>query len=127
MRIISFAWTTPALVARRKTVTRRAWQPSYAASMKDGQLCAAWDKSPRAKGKKVGVIRLVGDPFLESTALMPASDFEAEGFNYLGMIGATVNGWSPRQLWEHSKRFPTDLWVVRFEIVSLEGESVESG
>ncbi len=57
--IISFAWTTPALLAGKKTVTRREWSDKHAAKFKPGDLVDAWDKSPRFKGKKVAVIRIV--------------------------------------------------------------------
>lgn len=58
--IISFAWTTQALLAGRKTVTRREWTDGHAAKFKPGDLVDAWDKLPRCKGsKKVAVIRII--------------------------------------------------------------------
>ncbi len=57
--IISFAWITPSLLARLKDVTRREWSDAHAAKFKPGDLVDAWDKSPRFKGKKVAVIRIV--------------------------------------------------------------------
>ena len=57
-------------------------------------------------------------PYKESTADIPNSDWEAEGFAYLESIGATVNGMPPRQLWRIWKELePVELWVVRFEII----------
>lgn len=41
MRIISFAWTSPALLAGAKTVTRRDWDDSYARRFSAGELVAA--------------------------------------------------------------------------------------
>ena len=58
--IISFAWTTPALLAGKKTVTRREWSDAHAAKFKPGDLVDAWDKLPRCKdSKKVAVIRII--------------------------------------------------------------------
>ncbi len=56
MRIISFAWTTQAFLAGTKTVTRRMWKEC---NVKPGDLMQAWDKSPRAKGKRVGTIKIL--------------------------------------------------------------------
>ena len=69
MRIISFAWTTRALLEGRKTVTRRNWKECR---LKPGELAQAYDRSPRFKGKRVAIIRIsdirrdylksIGDP-----------------------------------------------------------------
>ena len=82
MKIISFGWTWPALLAEpplRKTVTRRDWNVEYALRFK-GDLIQAFDKSPRFGGKKIATIRLIRSPYNEPIDLMPDSDYEAEGF-----------------------------------------------
>ena len=117
MRIISFAWTTPALLAGRKTCTRREWDDGYARRFHAGDLIAAYDKSPRSGGKQVATIRLTSNPYKALTSDMPDSDWEAEGFAYLTEIGAKVNGHTPRELWDDWHRRPVTLWVVRFELV----------
>lgn len=119
MRVISFAWTTAALVAGRKTVTRRNWTPRYAASFRGGEMVAAYDRQPRFGGKMVATIRLTCDPYLESTASAPRSDYEAEGFAYLEAEGIKVDGLSPRALWRvwHRPSTARMMWVVRFELV----------
>lgn len=121
MRIISFAWTTPGLLARRKTCTRRDWSRSFAERFQAGELVQAYDKQARFGGKRVGIIRLTEKPHLESTAAAPDSDWEAEGFAYLESIGGVhIDGLSPSLLWEKwRKEEPTLLWVVRFEIVEI--------
>ena len=62
-KIISFAWTTDALMEGKKTVTRRDWDDKYASRFKVGEVCSAYDKSPRYGGKKVGEIRLTKAPW----------------------------------------------------------------
>ena len=119
MKNISFEWTTPALLAGEKTVTRRAWKASYAQSLYVGQQLQAWDKSPRSGGHKVGVIELTRSPYLESTRLAPQEDYFAEGFAYLESEGFEVDGLSPFEVWTRWKREPVDLWVVRFEVKEL--------
>jgi len=79
MLIISFANTTPALLAGIKTVTRRFWTAGHAAKFRKGMKVQAWDKSPRYKGRQVGVIRLTQDPYREPLGKMPEEDVRLEG------------------------------------------------
>jgi hypothetical protein len=74
MKIISFAWTTPALLAGSKCVTRREWDKKYAESFEAGEYVQAFDKSPRAGGKCVAIIELTQKPYLQGmTGKMKAS------------------------------------------------------
>lgn len=122
--IISFGWTTPALLAGQKTVTRRDWHPKHAAHFSPGQLVDAWNTSPRnvqGNPHKVAVIRIL-DLSLQSTAAAPDSDWEAEGFEYLTQHGILVDGHTPGLHWTAWRAKPRDLYVVRFEVVEyLEG------
>jgi len=125
MLIISFAWTTPAFLARRKSATRRDWDDVYAARFKPGDLVQAWDKTPRCRGaKRIGTIKIVSVK-KESYNEVLVDDWEAEGFAYLDSIGAVCQ-LKPRlmtpamlfQQWALS--FDEDTcWVVRFEIVEV--------
>jgi len=121
MMTISFAWTTPALLAGVKTVTRRNWEPEYAARFRAGQLVAAYDRQPRYRGRQVATIRLTQAPYRQSTAEAPASDWEAEGFAYLESVGAKVDGMRPKVLWRAWHVYPQQMWVVRFELVEVVG------
>ena len=58
MKIISFGWTSDALVAGAKTVTRRDWKDRFVNQWSKGDQAQAWDKSPRAGGKRIGTIEL---------------------------------------------------------------------
>lgn len=117
MRIISFAWTTPALLAGEKTCTRRDWSDDYAKSFHEGNLVAAYDRSPRVGGKQVATIQLTRDPFKQFTASIADSDWYAEGFEYLTKIGVRVNGLTPKELWQRWRTHPQLLWVVRFQMI----------
>lgn len=59
--IISFAWTTPAVVMREKCVTRRDWAAKTIQQFEHAAmtvaLVEAWDKSPRFGGKCFGKVR----------------------------------------------------------------------
>lgn len=122
--IISFGWTTPAILARRKTVTRREWDPRYADRFYEGQVCDAWNTSPRnvrGNPRKIATIRLTAKPTYELTRQAPPEDWEREGFEYLSANGHKVGKLTPEELWNQWHRHDNyaRLWVVRFEIVEV--------
>jgi len=119
MKIISYAWTTPAVKARRKGCTRREWDNVYAAKFHKGDLCQAYDKSPRNGGKPFGIVRLTEDPHKERCCDIPEEDWENEGFEYLTEIGVTLHGSQPIEIWNSWKQSPELIWVVRFELTEL--------
>lgn len=129
MKIISFAYTTPALTAGAKTVTRRDWRPEYAARFRAGELVAAYDRSPRARGRQVATIRLTQRPCYQPMVEMPDSDYEAEGFAWLlahpahlpktiGGLPTTLHEFT-REGFEHWRTYGEAMWVVRFELVAV--------
>ena len=119
--MISFVWTMPAVLAGRKTVTRRPWKASHAKKFHEGDLIAAYTKLPRRGGRQAATLRLTGDAYEEPTSAIPASDFEAEGFAFLEQSGLNVDGLPAREYWE--KRLQAapaeNLWVVRYELVEV--------
>ena len=114
MKIISFAWTTAALLAGRKTVTRRNWDARYAAQFHPGDVVQAYDRNPRNGGKCVAHIRLVSIT-KEPRSAMPDSDFEAEGFAYLREQGKKLP--FDFEEWRNSG---DSVYVIRFELVKEE-------
>jgi hypothetical protein len=127
--IISFAWTTPALLAGAKTVTRRDWKDRTAAAairaFENTAWLEAWDKSPRAGGKRVAWICQTHRPVRESTEEIPIEDFDREGFGWFraqDQIGTSPSKELLRavEIWKGWIEEPRDLWVIRFEVVDLE-------
>ena len=122
--IISFAWTTPALLAGAKTVTRRDWSPSHAAKFHAGDLVDAWNQTPRvnsarrgiAIARKVATIRITRDPWVQMSDALTPLDYRDEGFVWLddhgqgARVRAIVDDWHGR---------PRMLWVVEFELVEV--------
>ena len=115
--IISFGWTTPALLAGQKTVTRRYWNAKHAAKFKAGMQIDAWNTSPRnVKGNphKVATIRLADDPVLDWSDGVDSREWQAEGFAYLSehndddVVERILHDWRSN---------PRRLYVVRFEVV----------
>ena len=117
MRIISFAWTTTALLAGCKTVTHREWLQKFAGGWRKGTVAQAYDKSPRFKGVRVGHIELTQDPYQERTCDIPDEDYEAEGFGWMERNGHLIRGTRPMIFWEQWRRNPDELWVVRFRLL----------
>jgi len=107
--IISFAWTTPSILDRTKTVTRRDWTTEYARKFHAGDIVDAYDKNPRAGGKKIGQVHLTSAPYRQRLTDMPNSHFEREGGlrywhdkeEYIAMMGG------PKK----------ELWVIEFEVL----------
>jgi hypothetical protein len=117
MKIISFAWTTPAVVARRKTRTRRQWSENYAKTFKANDVCQGYDKNPRIGGQLVHLVRLTRDPWIQNTSEMGDDDFEYEGFCYMEEQRILFRGQPVREFFEEWKVAAEDLYVVDFSYV----------
>lgn len=125
MKIISFAYTTPALLIGHKTVTRRDWTKKYARLFKKRDVVSAYNRSPMFGGKQVAIIQLTCDPTYEPMCDMPDSDYEAEGFAYLNenrhLLPKAMPydvSWAGFQDW---RNFPvhSSMWVVRIKLIEL--------
>lgn len=132
-RIVSFAWTSPALLAGQKTVTRRDWNADYARRWKPGEIALAYDRSPRAHGNLIARIRVLSVTH-ERDADAPDSDYEAEGFAWLRDHPAALPK-TDRQLYrlnverasfEEWRREGGRSWVIRFEVIEVLGPSAVS-
>lgn len=117
--IISYAWTTEALLAGRKKVTRRDWSKEYAAKFRDGTVHLAYDRNPRVHGKMVGNVRLKLPPYPERTRDIPDHDFELEGFKYMEEKGLLIQKRMPREYFAALRASNQVLFVVRFDLVFL--------
>ena len=120
MNIISFAWTSPAVRARRKTRTRRSWSPSYAEKFRENSICQAYDKGPRVGGKLIDYILIVRKPWIQNTRDLSEEDYELEGFAYLdehGFFCKGLHGLSGREFLDQWKGAAEDVYIVDFRYV----------
>ncbi len=128
MRIISFAWTTPALLALRKTCTRRAWDEAYAMSWHAGDYAAAYDRLPRVGGNQQGIVRLTQKPYKERTSKwghwMTGDDYENEGFKWMEEQGLLIQGKTPLDFCQEWINSDEELWVVRFRIITMDSTTL---
>lgn len=114
--MISFNWTAMALLAGRKSVTRRDWVLKHREHFNEGDVVDAWDYNPRVKGRRIGKIRILSIDY-EHMSMMPDSDYEAEGFAFLQ---EKYGGYATsRQSFEHWRGTDEKMFVVRFEPVQL--------
>lgn len=121
--LISFAWTTHALLAGRKTVTRRAWADSHIAKFKAGMEVTAWDRLPRVRGARpIARIRLTEDPYLQSLYELNDKDFIEEGLDYY-TEPANQFKWPfsdpPGEWFEKWKASRGSVTVIRFELLEV--------
>jgi hypothetical protein len=89
---------------------------------KIGELVQAWDRSPRFKGKRISIIKILGLK-KESIALMPEEDYEREGFRYFEDQGIRIRGQVPREAFAEWLREGGEYWVVDFQVVSIIGQN----
>jgi hypothetical protein len=105
--IISFAWTTEALINGHKTVTRRFWHDKTAKACSPGTVHQAWDKNPRFKGKRIGFVK-IKNIYKQKLSQMTEDDLIAEGNRY--------------RYWKNLAEFvemmggpEAEPWVIEFE------------
>jgi hypothetical protein len=82
MKIVSFAATVETFLTGKphpKTVTRREWKDHYASKFHVGDVCKAYDKSPRNGGKQIGLIRILKKPYRQNLKDMTKEDLLKEG------------------------------------------------
>lgn len=133
-RIISFAWTTPALLAGAKTVTRREWDDEYARRWKPGDIAIAYNRSPRAHGEPVAKLKIISVTH-EPDFFAPSSDYEAEGFEWLRTHPESLPK-GDRSMYRFNVERQQFLrwrdaggwsWVIRFEVLEfLKGTKEEA-
>jgi hypothetical protein len=126
---ISFAWTTDALLALRKTCTRRNWTDDYATKFirayDRGESVDAYNKNPRNGGKKVGQIRLTCAPYKESMGKFPAADYENEGFMWMEEHNLKIQGLHPLDFCQQWINTNEEVWIVRFRPIRLDTSLAE--
>ena len=124
MLIISFAWTTAALLAGAKSCTRRNWDDDYAWKFKAGMDVQGYDRGPRVGGRQVAIVRLIAAPYLERTGVMPERDYASEGLLWMEKKGIKIRGMEPREFWEKWKAADELVYVVRFQLMSVVSGSI---
>ena len=82
MPMLSFSWTLPAVLHRRKTCTRRKFSTYYLTTFKSGREFCITDKRLEYGGQVMGIGQMLRDAYPEPLSRIPDSDYEAEGFDF---------------------------------------------
>jgi len=118
--IISFAWTTDAFKAGRKSRTRRQWQDKYAKiflnGIEKGKVHDAYDRQPRFGGKKIGEL-IITSMKKEHMSKMPDEDYEREGFKFMEENNIEIWKMNPRDAFEDWRKDDSTPWIVDFKRV----------
>lgn len=84
MMEVSFAWTTGALLAGLKDVTRRNWSDGHAERIRRSGVCWALDKDRRAGGQRIGKIQVLR---VEREPIQNLLDDPVYGYHEIGREG----------------------------------------
>ena len=106
MKIISFAWTTQALLEGKKTVTRRDWDDKYAKTFHKGDVVQAYNKSARVGGKRIAYIKLTSEPYLQWLHDVTDEDEKKEG----GL-------WGSGKAYQEAMGNDRKVWVIEFRLI----------
>ena len=121
MKIISFAWTIPAVLDGRKTVTRRKWTDKYARQFRVGHLVQAWDKSPRCGGKKIAIIQIMD---IRQEKLIDITDEEEKKEGGLwGNAGEFISTWLDnyaKNIGDYDRLCNELIYRIEFKVISKE-------
>ena len=113
--IIAFAWTTPALLAGAKTMTRRDWTFGHARKFHADDVVDAWDQTPRVRGaSQVATIRLTCDPYRTTAGFLSRDDYVREGFEWLAAHGHQP---TVERVMANWAMHPREVWVVEFQLI----------
>lgn len=134
MKIVSMAYTSPAVAAGKKCVTRRNWKESYAKTFHKGDSLEAWTRSPRNGGRPLALIRLTAEPVSEPVGIKRQEDgyaeleakeviriWNEEGFAYLDTPEGDLLEAARR--WHDSQR---GYWTIMFEILQVTDSSIDT-
>jgi hypothetical protein len=121
---LRFAWTTPALLAGAKTVSRVPQADRRPGLWRAGMPLIAYNRSPQKGGRPVAVLQLTADPVLEPLGAMPDSDYAAEGWHWLHEHRALLPRWITASdfgphAFQDSRTRGAELWVVRFRLLAV--------
>lgn len=120
--ILSFAYTTQALIEGRKTVTRRDWKPKHAETflrrhVVGDQLVKAYDRLPIQGGRHIADLEITRASYEPLQRLLDCPEYAARELLREGALWNSIEDFigllSPD--FDPGKR----LWRIEFHVVSL--------
>ena len=119
MMIISFAWTTQAIIQGKKTETRRFWNYDYMerfwkSCQANDMRFIGYNKSPRFGGCPIALCRIKQKPYLQDLKFVTDADEKAEG----GLWGSADEY---RKAMAGHDQIP---YVIKFEVLAQAPDNI---
>ena len=114
---LTFGWLAIPMLEGAKTITLRDWGPTEGVQWQHGELFYAYDTPPVEGGRRLAILRVMQEPFVEFTARLRMSDYHKLGFSY-AMANRLMapSGRTALQVWEDLHNNPESLWLLRFAV-----------
>jgi hypothetical protein len=114
---LTFGWLTIPMLEGQKTITLRDWGPTEGVQWQHGELFYAYDTPPVEDGRRLAILRVMQEPFVEFTAKLRMADYHKLGFSYaMANQLLTPSGRTALQVWEDLHNKPESLWLMRFVV-----------
>jgi hypothetical protein len=114
---LTFGWLAIPMLEGQKTITLRDWGPTEGVQWQHGELFYAYDTPPVEGGRRLAMLRVMQEPFVEFTARLKMADYHKLGFSY-AMANRLMapSGRTALQVWEDLHNNPQSLWLLRFAV-----------
>ena len=114
---LTFGWLAIPMLEGQKTITLRDWGPTEGVQWQHGELFYAYDTPPVEGGRRLAILRVMQEPFVEFTAKLRMADYHKLGFSY-AMANRLMapSGRTALQVWEDLHNNPESLWLLRFAV-----------
>ena len=114
---LTFGWLAIPMLEGQKTITLRDWGPTEGVQWQHGELFYAYDTPPVEGGRRLAILRVMQEPFVEFTAKLKMADYHKLGFSYaMANRLMTPSGRTALQVWEDLHNKPERLWLLRFAV-----------
>ena len=114
---LDFGWLIAPMLEGQKTITLRDWGPTEGVQWQHGELFYAYDGAPVEGGRRLAILRVMQEPFVEFTAKLKMADYHKLGFSYAMANRLTPpSGRTALEVWEDLHNNPQNLWLLRFVV-----------
>ncbi len=114
---LTFGWLAIPMLEGQKTITLRDWGPTEGVQWQHGELFYAYDTPPVEGGRRLAILRVMQEPFVEFTAKLRMADYHKLGYSYaMANQLMSPSGRTALQVWEDLHNNPESLWLLRFAV-----------
>ena len=114
---LTFGWLTIPMLESFKTITLRDWGPTEGLWWQHGELFYAYDAPPVEGGRRLALLIVMQEPFVQFTPALKMADYHKLGYSYAMANQLTSpGGRTGLQVWEDLHSNPQRLWLLRFAV-----------